>query len=111
MLRKKIICYNVNGSGKNEINWIWQYRQEKSLFNVKRYAQKEWDFENKVINANYDEFLNIYDEYLKEEYSDFPIKRYVLINEYKYLGYIALKLSKDINFINKGSPIFYKINL
>ena len=78
---------------------------------LKELPEKEWDFENKVIKVSYDEFLNIYHDYLEEEHSIFPTKRYVLDDKGKYIGYVAIRLSKDPNWLKNGSQMFYQIAL
>lgn len=85
--------------------------KNKLYLMLKELPEKEWDFVNNIINLSYDEFLDIYHKYLLEENSDFPTKRYVLDDNGKYIGYVAIRLSKDQNWLKKGSQIFYQIAL
>ncbi len=85
--------------------------KNKLYLMLKKLPEKEWDFVNNIINLSYDEFLDIYHKYLSEENSDFPTKRYALDDNGKYIGYVAIRLSKDQNWLKNGSQIFYQIAL
>ena len=85
--------------------------KNKLYLMLKELPEKEWDFVNSIINLSYDEFLDIYHKYLSEENSDFPTKRYALDDNGKYIGYVAIRLSKDQNWLKNGSQIFYQIAL
>ena len=84
---------------------------KKELYQMlKNLPKKEWDFENNIYHADYDDFLIIYNKYLEDEFDEYnPTKRYVLEDNNQYIGYVAIRLSKDPNWLKKGSQLFYQI--
>ena len=89
----------------------YENADKKELYQMlKSLPEKEWDFENSIYCADYDEFLKIYNKYLEDEFdTNNPTKRYVFEDNNQYIGYVAIRLSKDPNWLRKGSQIFYQI--
>ena len=55
----------------------YESADKKELYQMlKELPEKEWDFENSIYHANYDEFLKIYNKYLE------TLK---MLNQYFYL--------------------------
>lgn len=72
----------------------------------------EWDFINQAKNTNFLEFEKMYNCWVEDEFNqNMPTKRFILENRGVYIGYIALKLSKDVSWLSKGSQLFYQIRL
>lgn len=84
---------------------------KKELYQMlKDFPEKEWDLENNICHIDYDEFLKIYDKYLEDEFDETnPTKRYVFEDNSQYIGYVAIRLSKNPDWLKKGSQIFYQI--
>lgn len=83
---------------------------EKIYLMYKDLPSKEWDFVNKLSDATITNFKKIYDDFVAVEFdSNMPTKRFVLEDENKYIGYIAIRLSKDESWLRNGSQLFYQI--
>lgn len=71
---------------------------------------------NKFHGLNYDEFVDLCDEYIKEEVIinsgiNTTTKRFILfVNDYP-VGEVGIRTTLSDFWINKGSQIFYKIRL
>ena len=89
----------------------YENADKKELYKMLRdLPEKEWDFENNICHIDYDEFLKIYNNYLEDEFDGHnPTKRYVLKDNNRYIGYVAIRLSKDPDWLRNGSQIFYQI--
>ena len=91
------------------------YKQANTIKLYEMYQdipKKEWDFTNKLLNVNYEEFLKEYNNILNEEYDEvYPTKKYVLEDKGVYIGYIGLRLSKDKQYIKGASQLFYQIRV
>lgn len=85
--------------------------EQKKLYQMlKALPRKEWDFENPIVDVEYNDFLSIYNKYLEDEFDEYnPTKRYVLEDNNQYIGYIAIRLSKDPSWLKNGCQLSYQI--
>ena len=71
---------------------------------------------NKLNGVNYDEFLNIMDEYILEETNinteiNTTTKRYILSVDNLFVGEVGIRTTLNDFWMNKGSQIYYKIRI
>ena len=71
---------------------------------------------NKLNGVDYDKFLNIMDEYIKEETNINPLintttQRYILSVDNVFVGEVGIRTTLNDFWINKGSQIYYKIRI
>ena len=78
--------------------------------------KKEIGSSNEIYDKTYDEFLNICDNYIREEMIiseklNTTTKRYILLIDNRPVGEVGIRTTLNDYWINKGSQIFYKIRL
>ena len=71
---------------------------------------------NKLKSVDYDEFLNIMNEYILEENNINPLintttKRYILSVDNLFVGEVGIRTTLNDFWINKGSQLYYKIRV
>ena len=71
---------------------------------------------NKLNGVSYDKFLNIMDEYIKEETNinkalNTTTQRYILSVDNIFVGEVGIRTTLNDFWINRGSQIYYKIRV